>query len=267
MAWMEMGGTPEVRVRLRGAVGREQCERAVAKLRAACAAAPRPVLLARLALAMETNPSLERPAVAKASVDVSGRLVRAHVARPSMDEAVDLLIDRIDRNIRRLAERRQDAVHEPAMAAEGEWRHARLTADRPDRFPRPVGERELVRRKSYSVPRISPEEAAVEMDVLDHDFHLFTEASSGADCLIHRDREGGLALVSGDPAAGAGPGGAGAELPVRHAATMGLDDALAMLDETGDPFVAFVDGASGRLHVAYLRYDGHHGLLAPADET
>ena len=68
---------------------------------------PRPVLFARLLLEMEPDPALERPAVAKATVDVSGRLVRAHVARPTMDEAIDLLTDRIRDGIRLIHERRR----------------------------------------------------------------------------------------------------------------------------------------------------------------
>lgn len=46
---------------------------------------------------------------------------------------------------------------------------------------------------------------------------------------------------------------------------MMLADALSALDEIGAPFIAFVDAERGRLHVAYRRYDGHHGLVAPAD--
>ena len=42
-------------------------------------------------------------------------------------------------------------------------------------------------------------------------------------------------------------------------------DALSALDESGAPFIAFVDAERGRLHVAYRRYDGHHGLVTPAD--
>lgn len=259
----ETSELPEVQLQTRGAVGRDQCQRAVAKLRAACAAAPRPVLAIRLALAIEVNPSLERPAVAKASVDVSGRLVRAHIARPSMDEAIDLVVDRIEQGIQALAERRQDAVHEPATVPEGEWRHGALPADRPEWFPRPMGERQIVRHKSYSVPRITPEEAADEMERLDYDFHLFTDARCGADCLVHRSGGGWLRLVSADPGAEGAPG----DLPVRSAPRMSLEAALEALDATGDPFVAFVDAAAGRLHVAYRRYDGHYGLLSPADEA
>jgi ribosome-associated translation inhibitor RaiA len=254
-------------VTVRGDVGERQVEAAVEKLRAACRTAPRPILAARLQLAMEPDPALERPAVAKASVDVSGRVVRAHVACPTMDEAVDRVTDRIRRGIHELAERRRTAERRTGIPTTGEWRHGDLPTARPAYFPRPAQEREMVRTKSVSIGRVTPEEAAFEMAILDHDFHLFTDAGTGADCLIHRTEEGDLALVSPDPQAGRGPAGEPAELPVADAPTMPLADALAQLDESATPFVAFVDADRARLHVAYRRYDGHYGLVAPAEEA
>ena len=252
---------PEVRVLVRGPVGDALREVAIAKLRALAAGAPRPVLFERLDLEVRADPGLERPAVAKATLDVSGRPVGAHVARPTMDEAVDLLVDRLRRNLRRLADRREQVAHRSALAEPGEWRHGDLPTARPEYFPRPPEERELRRRKSYAVARLTPEEAAFEMGLLEYDFHLFVDAASGADCVIHRLPDGDLALVSPSPDVGRGPAGEPAELRVEPAREMSLADALDLLDESGAPFVAFVD--RGRLNVAYLRYDGHHGLLSP----
>jgi ribosome-associated translation inhibitor RaiA len=256
---------PEVHVRAHGRVSAAQRDRAVEKLRAACAAAPRPVLAARLTLAVEENPSLERPATAKASIDVSGRAVRAHVARPTLDEAVDLLVARIRRNLVRLAERREDAAHVPPSSEPGEWRHGSLPPSRPDYFPRPVEERQVVVRRSHGVTLAWPEEAAFDMDLLGHDFRLFADASSGADCMIHRRDDGELELVSADPDAGRAPAGEAPELPVRRPTTLALPDAIAMLEAAGSRYLPFTNGDDERLHVVYRRYDGHYGLSVPAD--
>ncbi|WP_217913308.1 sigma 54 modulation/S30EA ribosomal C-terminal domain-containing protein [Miltoncostaea marina] len=257
--------TTEPRVRLRGAAEERHRERAVAKLRAACAPAPRPARLLRLDLGLDGDPALERPAVAKATVEVGGRLVRAHVACPTLDQAIDRLADRVGRSIRRLAERRRDRARRAGVAAQASWRHGDPPAERPGWFPRPVADRRLVRRKSFAIARITPEEAADEMVLLDHDFHLFTDAATGADCVIHRTEGGELGLLSPEPEAGRGPAGEPAELVVAPARRLPLSDALTVLDESATPFVAFVDAERDRLMVAYRRYDGHYGLLGPSD--
>jgi ribosome-associated translation inhibitor RaiA len=91
---------PEVLVR--GDVPPERVEEAVAMLRATCAKPPRPVLFARLTLTMAPDPAVGRPATAAASIDLSGRIIRAHADGETMGEAVDLLADRIRRGMRRL---------------------------------------------------------------------------------------------------------------------------------------------------------------------
>ena len=45
----------------------------------------------------------------------------------------------------------------------------------------------ITRHKSYSLPTCTVEEAAVEMEALDYDFHLFTEEGTGQDSVLYRE--------------------------------------------------------------------------------
>lgn len=255
----------EVDVRTRGAISPARRDAAVERLRSAWSGAPRPVIHATLELSIEPNPAQERPAAAKASVDISGRVVRAHIADAELETAVGLMCDRLRRNIRRLAERRETAARRSGRAGDGEWRHGDLPTDRPEFFPRSVEERELVRHKSYSILSLTPEEAAFEMEMLGYDFHLFTDSVTDSDCVIARRADGELELVSGDVQVGQTSDGEPNGLPVRHAPSMSQSEALAMLDASTVSFVAFVDGSDDRMRLVYRRYDGHYGLVAPAD--
>ena len=51
--------------------------------------ASEPVLFARVKLTMAADPAVGRPAIAQASVDLNGRLVRAQAAGGTMREAVE----------------------------------------------------------------------------------------------------------------------------------------------------------------------------------
>lgn len=254
-----------VEVRAHGEVSDLDQDRAVAKLRGAVSAAPRPILFSRIELTREANPAVERPAVVKAVVDVSGRAVRAHLAATSMDEAIDGVADRIRRSIRRLAERRADRVHEPATVEPGEWRHGALPTARPAYYQRPSEERMLLRRKSYAVSRISAHEAAFEMDQLDYDFHLFVDAGSGADAVIARRDDRELELHSADVDAGRGPAGEPSDFEVLPVARLEIQSAIGRLNAGEERFVAFQESAGGRLHLLYRRYDGHYGLIVPGN--
>lgn len=228
--------------------------------------AARPVLHGSVRLIEETDPARERRAVAEATLDVDGHVARAHVAAPTMREAVDLLEARLRRRLLMLAER-AEAKH-LRHRGEREWRHGDLPAHRPQYFVRPIDEREVIRRKMFELHELSVDEAAFELELLAHDFFLFKELGSGADCVVYRRRDGGYGLLQ---PAGSKPDLSSCVAPVtpslRVAARLTEGEAVELLDLTDEPFVFFLDDVSGRGAVLYRRYDGHYGLIEPATEV
>lgn len=221
-----------------------------------------PVLHARLALAHEENPAIRRAAIAKASLDVDGQLVRAHVAAESFGEAADLLKDRLRRGLDALRERSRTRRADTGDSGEGEWRHGDLPTDRPDHYPRPPEQREVVRHKTYALRHLTVEDAALELDVLDFDWLLFTELRTGADAVIERRGDGYGLRVAGEP-----PPTDGLAVPIEvidAVPTMQLAEAVSALDVGDLPFQFFIEAAGGRGAVVYRRYDGHYGLIVPA---
>ena len=227
--------------------------------------APLPVLHARMTLRVHADPALERPAVAKASLDVSGRPVRAHVAAEHMSEAIDLLERRLRRNLEDMDELTRAHRHETSVEPLGEWRHGSLPTERPEHFPRPPEERELIRRKTFALSPLTPEQAALEMQVLDHDFHLFTDAETGEENVVYRRPDGTIALAQITPMP-AGKPSAFAVDPA-PAPVLLVEDAVERLNLSGERFVFFVDAQTRRGNLLYLRYDGHYGLIEPAADV
>lgn len=239
-------------------VAEESKEHALEVLERIAAVAPRPVLHARVVLRLHRDPALERPAVAKAVLDVSGRSVRAHVAARRIDEAIDLLERRLRRNLEDLDELDRAHRHETGEAPPGEWRHGDLPAERPHYFPRPPEERELIRRKTFALAAQTPEQAAFEMSTLDYDFHLFTDADTGEEAVVHRRPDGTTALARITTGVGCGPP---FDVDPTPAPVLLVDRAIERLNRSGEPFLFFVDAQTRRGNVLYRRYDGHYGLI------
>lgn len=226
----------------------------------------RPVLYARARLTKHRDPAVERPVVAQANLDVDGRLVRAQVAGADVYEAVDRLQARLKHLLERAAEhweRRRGAV--PDTAAH-QWRHQSVPAHRPSYFPRPPEERRIVRRKAFTATPCSIDDAALEMELLDYDFHLFVEEGTESACVLYRDGSTGfrLALVASDLAEQLSPHRLPVTISPRPAPCITVQQATEHLALLGLPFLFFIDAAQGRASVLYHRYDGHYGLLTPA---
>jgi RNA polymerase-binding transcription factor DksA/ribosome-associated translation inhibitor RaiA len=249
---------------VRAETARDYAERKVRRVIEAIGA---PILHARVKLTMAPDPAVERPARAEAALDVNGQLVRARVAAHTLHEAVDLLEPRLRGRALHAAERVRTLHLRPPETEPGEWRHGEAPSDRPGWYDRPREQREVVRRKTFALDELTVDEAAFDMGMLDVDFYLFYELATGVDAVLHRREDGRLALrrlhpVDLAPAAEA----ADVVLEPDPAPPLTLRDAIEWLDVAGEPFVFFRNHDSGRANVVNRRYDGHYGLIVPADE-
>jgi hypothetical protein len=226
----------------------------------------RPVLHARVKLSAHRDPAVQRPVVAQANLDVDGRLIRAQVQAATAREAVDRLEARLRHLLERAAEHWEARRGELPAAGAHEWRHDSEPTHRPRYFPRPPEERRVIRRKSFAMAPCTVDEAALEMDLLDYDFHLFTEKATASAAVLYRGGPTGhrLALVAPALADQLSP----FELPLtispQPAPCLTFDEATQRLGLLGLPFLFYIDAAEGRVCVLYHRYDGNYGLITPA---
>ncbi len=222
-----------------------------------------PVRFVRVKLSCAPDPALERPALAEVSIDIDGDLVRAHVTAGRLEEAVGLLQRRLRDQLEHRAQHRSALHRSTGMSSTGEWRHGDWSHKRPEVFERPLEERQLIRRKSFAIDEMTPDEAAFDMDQLDHDFYLFRDLATGDDALLERDGRGYrlTRLHPNDLATNS----LAIELTVDRTIppTLTVDEAIEALDAARQRLEFFVDATTGRGTVVYRRYDGHNGLISP----
>lgn len=88
-----------VDVTLRGTFGTDAGELARQKVEAVSHLTGRPILHAHVILDRIANPSVDHPVVAEASLDVNGRMIHAKAAAGTARDAIDLLQDRLRRQL------------------------------------------------------------------------------------------------------------------------------------------------------------------------
>jgi ribosome-associated translation inhibitor RaiA len=258
--------TTAVRIETHGKVPEGTPELAAAKVGSLLRIAAEPVLSAHVTLTVAADPAVASPAVAQATVDMNGRIVRAQAAGQTMRAAIGQMEARLRVRLDRAA-RNWAALRGTIPASEPhEWRHQSIPPHRPAYFPRPSEEREVVLRASYASRPETPEQAAAELDLLDYDFHLFVERSTGQDSVIDRTPPG-YRLAMTDPNPGRlGPVPGSITVSNLAAPRLAFTQAAERMEAMGLPFMFFVDPRSGRGRLIYYRYDGHYGLVIPPDE-
>jgi ribosome-associated translation inhibitor RaiA len=225
-----------------------------------------PVLHAHVKLGEHGDPAVARRVIAQANLDVNGRPLRAQVEGVTAREAIDRLEARLRRQLERGAEHWEAKRGGMPRRGPHEWRHESEPTHRPEYFPRPESDRRVMRHKSYSVPTCTVDEAALQMQELDYDFHLFTEEGTRQESMLYREGPTGYRLAQVIPAAAEAL--APFQIPLtispQPAPRANIDQAIERIGLLGLPFLFFVDTAHDRGSVLYHRYDGHYGLITPA---
>lgn len=216
---------------------------------------------AHVVLTVARDPARTRPALAEGGIAFDGARVRAQAAAPTMNEAIDDLVDRLQGALVQHGDTVVSRHRWLDTHRAHEWRHGSEPSLMLDHYRRPPEEREVVRRKTFALEPLTVEEAAFDMDLLGHEFYLFVDRDSGNDAVVSCTRAGYAVRGCLAPPKGTW-------MPVRYdgpAPALSDDEAKRRLDLAGEPFLFYLDRASGRGRVLYLRYDGHYGLVEAAD--
>lgn len=224
-----------------------------------------PVLHLSVRLETLADPARERRFRARATFDIDGEPIRAHMSGHTMTEAIDLLEDRLAARARQRASHRRALRRRGTGGQIGEWRHGDYRAPAPRGPQIPMDERAVVRRPTWSAEASTFDEAVFDLETLDLEFLLFTDLASGLDAVVHRRPRGTyavrLAEAPGDELRTASTAAIEFDpVPTPH---ISIDEARERLDAAHESWLFFVEPTSGRGHVLYRRDDGHDGLITP----
>ena len=149
------------------------------------------ILEARLELRSDKKKSAEQMKVAELTVHMSGRspvIRKAVQSTQDLREAIDLVIDKMDRQIR---EHKEKLKEHKRIRPDSEFAPMAPAAS----APTPNGVMEV---KRYKLKPISEEQARAELEALDHSFYLFLNEDSQEVNLLYRLEDGGLGRLEAD---------------------------------------------------------------------
>jgi putative sigma-54 modulation protein len=136
-----------------------------------------------LELAVERNPSIADKIVAEATIWTKGPTLRAKERSTDMRASIDLLTDKLERQVARYRQKRRRRYREH----EGQEPHARTATDEEG----PV----IVKTKQFTMHPMGAEEAVLQLELVGHDFFVFRHEDTGEINVVYRRRDGGYGLI------------------------------------------------------------------------
>ena len=141
-----------------------------------------------LELAVERNPSVSNNQVAEATIWTKGPVIRARESSADMKASIDLLVDKLERQAVRLHDKRRRGP------ARGHGHAATTSAATLEERGRAI-----VKTKQFAVKPMSPDEAVLQLELIEHDFFVFQNDETGDVNVVYRRRDGTYGLIGPQP--------------------------------------------------------------------
>jgi len=138
-------------------------------------------------LHVEKNPANKNRDVAEVTAHLKGMVVRAEEAAPEMYAAIDLVAEKLERQMRKYKTKLVDRRNGKYMAVK--------TAPGDTELAPEEEELGVTRVKVIDAKPMTEEEAILQMELLGHDFFVFTHADAGVVSVIYRRTGGDYGLI------------------------------------------------------------------------
>lgn len=140
---------------------------------------------AEVELLHERNPAISENQVAEVTMFINSTVLKAREATGDMYASIDRMVDKLERQVRRYRGRQLDRWQGQLKNGEPE----------PVALMEETIENKIVRTKQFQMKPMLADEAALQMDLLDHAFFVFTNADTGDINVVYRRRDGNYGLI------------------------------------------------------------------------
>lgn len=132
---------------------------------------------------IEKNPSIQESQTVELTLVGNGPMMRAKDSDRDMYVAVDKAVAKLQRQIQKYHRKRIDRTH------------GHKTAHKVAPSEEQPSEPGIVKTKAITLKPMTPEEAALQMDLLGHDFFVFTNAETEQANVVYRRNDGNFGLI------------------------------------------------------------------------
>jgi putative sigma-54 modulation protein len=145
-------------------------------------------------LSVARNARIQDKHKAEVTVYANGTVIRAQEGSENLYASIDLVSDKIARQLRKYKERRlNQKTHAQVKTTEvipEQPVEADLIGDRAPELPS-----EVVRMKYFAMPLMSIDEALEQLQLVDHDFYMFRNRDTGEINVIYIRNHGGYGVI------------------------------------------------------------------------
>lgn len=122
------------------------------------------------------------------TIRVTKHLYRSEAIAEDVFTALDQAMAGMERQIRKQKSKIEKKIRDFAYMKEALRQQAEFVEA-------PAEEGQIIKKKSFDLTSANPEEAALQMELLGHNFHLFLHGETGKVALVYKRKDGNYGLI------------------------------------------------------------------------
>ncbi|HDP69556.1 MAG TPA: ribosome-associated translation inhibitor RaiA [Actinobacteria bacterium] len=137
---------------------------------------------------VQKNPSVHNSQTVETTLFTKGPVIKASVSSEDMYASIDQVVDKLERQIEKYkgkiyrSNSRQGSLDNVVLEQKAEGHREQVKA-------------QIVKTKQFSMKPMSPEEAILQMDLLGHDFYVFTNSTTEETNVVYRRKDDNYGLI------------------------------------------------------------------------
>lgn len=144
-------------------------------------------------LSVEPIKNKEERQIVEVTIWANGSVLRASESSPDMYASIDLVIDKLERQLIKYKEKLKDIPRRIAQKKrEQEATHTIFTLNEKDTES---NEPKIIRTKKFALKPMFPDEAAMQLELLGQDFVVFSNAQTNEVNVVYRRNDGNIGLI------------------------------------------------------------------------
>lgn len=149
-------------------------------------------------LSIEKNPAIASKCKCEVTLRTHGHIIRVEEIEEDMYAAIDVAAAKVLRQLRKFKTRVVERKFRPSTKGEvSSLKNLPTAPFDPDKLMEELegDEEAVVRVKEMEFPPLTEQEALIQIDLLGHDFFVYTDRDTNVSCVLYRRENGGYGLI------------------------------------------------------------------------